>query len=129
MRNITREMLKIYIPYSNMDWLNYRIVRNELTYHHIKKREDGGKMKINNGAILMPSGHQFLHLIEYKDIDTYIAINKMFTIINNQNYEPTLEQRQILEYLLSQFEIEHIYDKNSKGKPLIKEEYKKRVII
>ena len=129
MRNITREMLKIYIPYSNMDWLNYRIVRNELTYHHIKKREDGGKMKINNGAILMPLGHQFLHLIEYKDINTYIAINKMFTIINNQNYEPTLEQRQILEYLLSQFEIEHYNDKNSKGKPLIKEEYKKRVIL
>lgn len=129
MRNITREMLKIYIPYSNLDWLNYRIVKNNLTYHHIKKRENGGKMKISNGAILMPSGHQFLHLIEYKDIDTYVAINKMFKIINTQQCEPSMEQRQILEYLLSQFEIKHINDKNSKGKLLIKEEYKKRVIL
>lgn len=126
MRNITREMLKIYIPYSNMDWLNYRIVRNNLTYHHILKREHGGKREISNGAILMPIAHQYLHIIECKDIETYIAINKLFGIINDQRQEPTQEQREILEYLLTQFETEHSTDTNSKGKLLIREEYKKR---
>ena len=127
MKKITREMLKIYKPISGMDWLNYKIVNKEdMTFHHIKKRCDGGKMKINNGALLLPSSHRFLHLIEFKDIDTYIAINKIFKFVNQQNEEPNLEQRQILDYLLSQFEQDHRWDKGSKGKLLIKREYYQR---
>ena len=40
MKQITREMLKIYQPLSNMDWMNYRLVRKDLTAHHILKKED-----------------------------------------------------------------------------------------
>ena len=60
-----------------MDWMNYRLVRKDLTFHHILKREDGGKPIIPNGALLMPVAHQYLHLIEYKDIETYNAIYKL----------------------------------------------------
>lgn len=123
MKQITKEMLKIYKPISNLDWLNYKLVKNDLTFHHIVKREFGGKEEITNGALLMNAGHQYLHIIEYKDINTYNAINKMFRYINNQKYEPTMEQREIIEYLLLEFENQHIEDKNAKGKKLIKREY------
>lgn len=120
-------MLKIYKPKSGMDWLNYKIVRkNDMTYHHIIKRENGGKETFDNGALLLTVPHQYLHIIEYKDIETYIAINKMFELINKQKTEPTMEQRQILEYLLKRFEYDHRDDKNSKGNSLIKYEYIKR---
>ena len=121
-------MLHIYKPLSNMDWMNYRLVRKDLTFHHIVKREDGGKPIITNGALLMPVAHQYLHLIEYKDIETYNAINKIFRYVNDQEYEPTREQREIIEYLLREFEKVHKNDKNSKGKSLIQYKYKKRCL-
>ena len=130
MKQITREMLHIYKPLSNMDWMNYRLVRKDLTFHHIVKRENGGKQEINNGCLLMPVAlaHQYLHLIEYKDIETYNAINKIFRYVNEQEYEPTREQREIIEYLLREFEKVHKNDKNAKGKNLIQYKYKKRYL-
>lgn len=127
MKAITREMLKIYVPISNLDWMNYRIVRKQdLTYHHIHKKCDGGKETIWNGALLIPLSHNYLHLIENKELKTYIAINEIFRYINNQRKEPTTEQREIIEYLLREFEDKHRLDKTSKNKLLIKEDYLKR---
>lgn len=128
MKNIKVEMLKIYKPYSNLDWLNYKLVRKDVTLHHIIKREDGGRKDLDNLSLIMPCGHRYLHLIEYKDIETYIAINKILKIINSQLSEPTREQREIIEYLLQDFEHKHKWDKNSKGKLLIKREYKNRAL-
>lgn len=128
MKKVTKEMLKIYKPISGMDWMNYKLVRKEVTAHHILKREDGGKLEKNNIALLMPVAHQYLHLIEFKDIETYNAINKIFKYINQQEYEPTMEQREIIEYLLREFEKVHKWDKNSKGKALIQYKYKQRTL-
>lgn len=122
-KQITREMLRIYVPYSGKDWMNYRIVREDMTAHHIIKRENGGLLRIDNIALLMNVSHSYLHLIEYKDIETYKAINKIFKYVNKQGYEPTEEQREIVEYFLQGFEREHKYDKNAKGKRLIKDKY------
>lgn len=126
MKPITKEMLTIYKPLSNLDWMNYKLVESKLTNHHIIKREDGGTLKIHNIALLMPIAHSYLHVIEYKDIKTYDAINKIFRYINNQRQEPTQEQRELIEYLLLEFEQEHIEDKNSKGKQLIRKPYLER---
>lgn len=126
MNRIRIEMLKIYKPISGLDWLNYKLIKDKVTFHHIKKRECLGKRTIENGALLMPVAHQYLHLIESKDIDTYIGINKIFEYINQQKYEPTKEQREILEYMLKQFEYQHRFDKGSKGKILIKHKYLER---
>ena len=128
MKSITREMLKIYKPYSNLDWMNYKLVKKDLTFHHIIKAENQGKRVVSNGALLMPvaSAHQYLHLIEYKDIEIYHAINKIFEYINMQSHEPTIEQRQMMEYLLIKFENEHRWDKGSKGQLIIKPKYKNR---
>ena len=127
MKEITIEMLKIYKPFSNLDWLNYAIKRKKsLTFHHIVKAQHNGKEEISNGALLIPLSHSYLHLIECKDIKTYIALNQMFKIVNAQKHEPTFEQRQIIEYLLRNFEDKHQYDKNSKGKRIIRPEYLNR---
>lgn len=126
MNKITKEMLHIYKPISDLDWMNYKLVRNQLTFHHIEKKENGGKKDISNGALLMPTPHQYLHLIECKDIKTYIALNKIFKVINSQLSEPNQEQREIIEYLLQDFEYNHRNDKNSKGKTLIQKKYKER---
>ena len=128
METVTKKMLKIYVPYSNLDWLNYKLIKKDLTFHHLLKRENGGREIIENGALLMPVAHQYLHIIEYKDIETYTAINKLFMYINKQKEEPTLEQRLILEYLLVEFEKVHKEDKTSKGKLLIKHKYLERAL-
>lgn len=122
-------MLKIYDvrPY---DFMGYKMTKqNPYTYHHIIKKCDGGKETIDNGAILTEIAHEYLHIIEYKDNNTYIALSKILQIINNQQKAPTLEQYEIINALLELFEKEHSLDLNSKGKTLIREKYKKRNII
>lgn len=126
MKKITSDMLKIYKPYSEMDWMNYKLIRNDMTAHHIIKKCNGGKLEMNNIAPLRSVSHSYLHLIEFKDIETYNAINKIFKFVNQQGYEPTLEQREIIEYLLREFESEHRFDRGSKGKLLIKQKYLER---
>lgn len=126
MDRIKIEMLKIYKPISGLDWLNYKLVKDKVTFHHIIKRDNGGKRTIENGALLMPVAHQYLHLIENKDIDTYIGINKMFEYINLQRHEPTQEQREILEYMLMKFEYQYKDYITSKNKPIIKKKYLER---
>ena len=93
------------------------------SFHHIIKREHGGKETIENGAVLNKTAHEYLHIIEYKDIGTYIAINKILEIINDQKDRPTKEQYQIISKLLGMFEEEHKHDKTSKNKTLIKHKY------
>ena len=126
MDKVTQEMLEIYKPLSHLDWLNYKLVKRDITFHHIIKKELCGKRTIENGALLMPISHQYLHLIECKDNDTYVALNKLFKCINEQRYEPTREQREIVEYLLQEFERVHRWDKNSKGKLLLQRKYLER---
>lgn len=126
LKQITKEMLRIYKPTSGLDWMNYKLVRKEMTFHHIIKKVDGGYECIENGALLMPIPHQYLHVIEGKHWKTYKHLNDMFRIINDQRHEPTKEQREIIEEILSEFEWKHIKDRTSKGKILIKSEYLKR---
>lgn len=124
------QMLEIYKPVSGLDWMNYKLVRKDITFHHIIKRSSGGRRDIDNGALLMEnSAHPYLHIIEYKDIETYNALNKIFKFINQQKHEPTTEQREIIEYLLREFEYKHRWDKSSKGKLLIKQKYLERDFI
>ena len=48
MDNIKKQMLQIYKPLSNLDWMNYKIIKKDITFHHIEKRSDGGKRTIEN---------------------------------------------------------------------------------
>lgn len=114
-------MIKLY----NLDklcFMGYTLDKHA-TYHHIVKREDGGKETIENGAVLNPYAHEYLTILQYKDLATYEAINKILKIINNQRSAPTIEQYKIISQLLSMFEEEHKNDRTSKGKLLIKDKY------
>lgn len=124
--NIKQEMLVIYQPASHLDWMNYKLVKKDVTYHHIQKDCDGGKKTIENGALLMPIAHQYLHLIENMEIETYVRLNEIFKKVNEQRHEPTREQRALVEYILQVFENVHRWDKGNKGKILIQHKYLKR---
>lgn len=117
-------MLKIYR--SDLDWMNYRLIKKDITAHHIIKREKGGKLEWSNIALLMPVAHQYLHLIEYKDFETYVALNKVFKSINEQKEAPTKFQREMVEYLLKEFEKVHKWDKGSKNKLILQRKYLER---
>lgn len=121
MKPITKLMIHEY-NLKNTCFMGYKLDKNA-SFHHIIKREHKGKEEISNGAVLNRDAHQYLHIIEYKDIDMYITINNILKIINNQHDKPTVEQLQIISKLLSTFEEEHKYDKTSKGKRLIRKEY------
>ena len=124
MKPITKHMIQIY----NLDkfcFMGYALDRHA-SFHHIIKREHGGKEVIENGAVLNREAHEYLHIIEYKDVDTYITINNILKIINEQRDRPTSEQYQIISKLLSMFEEDHRYDTTSTGKRLIKNKYLER---
>ena len=87
--NIKQEMLVIYQPASHLYWMNYNLVKKDVTYHHIQKDCDGGKKTIENGALLMPIAHQYLHLIENMEIEAYVRLNEIFKKVNEQRHEPT----------------------------------------
>lgn len=129
MNSIIKEMLKIY-PIKPLDFMGYKVTKeNPYTYHHIIKRCDGGTKTIENGAILTLNAHEYLNIIELTDIKTYMVLNQMFQIINQQKQKPTLEQYQAINIILKLYEEKHINDRNSKGKILIKSKHLKREIL
>lgn len=124
MKQITRDMVKIYRT-RKIDWMGYKLnTINDLSYHHIWKKEDGGPFTYDNGALLRAdTAHEYLHIIETKDLDMYIYINKVLKMINSQQCQPTKEQLLSIREVLLQFEREHCSDTNSKGKSLIRTRY------
>ena len=124
MKTVTRELIRIYNQ-RKIDWMGYDI-RNihDLTYHHIQKKEHGGPFTLDNGALLRgDTSHEYLHIIETRDLDMYVYINNILKAINDQRFKPTREQLLQIRDVLTQFEREHDRDENSQGKLLIKKRY------
>ena len=126
MKNITKIMIDQY-NVQKIDWMGYKLNKdNPYTYHHLIKRENGGKETIENGAILTRIAHEYLHKIECKDIELYNYINNVLKQINEQGFGPLKRQLLAIDFILRQFEKEHFGDSTKKGKVLIKNEYLKR---
>ena len=127
MKNITKLMIEQY-NVKKIDWMGYKLNKdNPYTYHHILKKENGGKERIENGAILTRIAHEYLHKIECKDIELYNYINNVLKQINEQGFEPLKRQLLAIDFILRQFEKEHFGDSTKKGKVLIKNEYFRRL--
>ncbi len=126
MNRLTIDMLKIYKPLSGLDWMNYKLVKEDMTFHHIVKRENGGRNEIDNGALLMYNAHRYLHIIECIDNATYNSLNNIFKLVNKQGYEPSFEERLVIETILYNFERRYQNLENSKGKRLIRAEFMNR---
>lgn len=124
MKELTRQMARAYRTRRN-DWMGYDINSiTQLSYHHIQKKEDGGPFSWDNGALLRRgTSHEYLHIIEYKDLEIYDYINGILKQINTQGYQPTKEELIAIRDVLLSFEREHCSDRNSKGKILIKSKY------
>ena len=69
------------------------------------------------------TSHEYLHIIEYKDLDMYLYINNILKQINDQQARPTKQQLLAIRDVLLQFEREHDTETNSKGRLLIKQRY------
>ena len=126
MKSVKEEMIEIFKP-NKYDWMNY-LIEDDLTYHHIKKAEDGGEKTIDNGALLTSRAHAYLHKIEGIDYEIYLKLNKIFKEINNKKREPTKIQRKKIQLLLMKFEICNA-DKLIKRKEHIISRIRKKVAI
>ena len=130
MKQIVRDMIKLYkIKELNMDFMSFSLEKGDIyTYHHnIIARRNGGPETIRNGAILCgKSSHSYLHLIEAKDYDMFLAITSEMI---DQNIKGYLDRENLLRIrdILEQFEREHSSDRGKKGNLLIKEQYLRRV--
>lgn len=131
MKQIVKDMIKIYkINELGFDFCGYSLQKGDIyTYHHnIIARRNGGSETINNGAILCgKSSHPYLHIIESKDIDRFNAITSELIDENVKGY---LDQENLLaiDDILNSFEREYSGTYTKKGKPLIKEEYTRRLV-
>ena len=125
-----RKILNLMIDYYNLkgiDFMGYKVNRNNpYTYHHIIKRCLGGNESFENGAILTKISHQYLHIIESRDLIIYEYINNIFKQITQQGYGPTKNQLLAIDYVLKIFEEQHMQDKSAKGKILIRHDFLKR---
>ena len=136
MREITKEMIEYYkIMKLGYDFMGYpALKKNNLSFHHlIVPKRNCKAMNLGegylwwNGAILNQStSHDYLHLIESKDYDMFLAITSEMI---DENIKGRLDRENLLKIrdVLEQFEKEHCSDRSKKGNLLIKDSYLKRV--
>lgn len=137
MREITKLMIKKYdLKKLGYDFLGYPFKKtSELSFHHLivahrycKERGLGEGYLWWNGAILKQStSHEYLHIIESKDLDRFNAITSELIDENIKGY---LDQENLLAIndILNGFEREYSGTRTKKGYPLIKEEYTRRLV-
>ena len=135
MKEITKLMIKKYeLMKLGYDFMGYDIInKNNLSFHHlIIPHRDCKAMGLGegylewNGAILnQNTSHNYLHLIEAKDYDMFLAITNELIDENVKGHLDIDNLRRIHD-ILECFEREHSNDRSKKGKVLIKQEYMRR---
>ncbi len=105
-KEIRKELIETFKPLY-YDWMNYKVLNEDITYHHIVKEENGGPYSLDNGALLTHRAHDYLHYIEKIDYDTYNEINMALKEINESKCEPSYNMRLKIELLLFLFELKN----------------------
>ena len=137
MKEITEKMIKDFrIMKLRFDFMGYKVDRKQsLSFHHLivphRESKDygiGEGYLYWNGAILRQNtSHDYLHIIEAKDYDLFLAITSEMIDQNIKGYLDKQNLIYIRDCLLT-FEREHCSDRTKKGKLLIKDEFiKERV--
>lgn len=131
MREVTKLMIKEYaLMKLKYDFMGYQFQRsNQLSYHHlIIPRRLNGPATMENGAILrQDTAHDYLHVVERIDPDMYFALQSEMIDENIKGYIDW-ENLKAIDDILRQFEKEYCSLRTKKGKPIIKEEYTKRLM-
>lgn len=136
-----REITKLMINQFRIMKLGYVFMgftvdkKSSLSYHHLimprrlcSQNGLGEGYLWWNGAILrQDTSHNYLHLIEAKDYEIFLAITSEMIDQNIKGYLDIDNLRRIND-LLKIFEKEHCYDRGKKGKLLIKDSYYRRMI-
>ena len=135
MREITREMIKEYrLMKLGYDFMGYEIKnKQDLSFHHliVPRRNckalglGEGYLKWNGSILNQNTSHDYLHLIEAKDYDMFLAITSELIDENVKGHLDIDNLRRIHD-ILECFERDHINDKSKKGNILIKQEYMRR---
>lgn len=112
------------------DMMGYPEQQKDLiTFHHLivphrhcKEQGLGEGYLRWNGAILYTTPHEYLHLIEAKDYEIFLAITSEMI---DENVKCFIDQQNLryIDDCLTYFEREYCSDRTKKGKPLIKEQY------
>lgn len=111
-------------------FMGYKVSKdNPYTFHHLKKKEHGGKQEIKNGAILTKIAHQYLHILENRDKELYDLLNNVLWQINEQGFAPLERQLLAIDYILKIFEEKYSNERSSSGKILIKREYREGRVV
>lgn len=128
MKEITITMINLF-KIEEVDFMGYSINKSTLSYHHlIVPRRLGGPETIDNGAILNRlTSHPYLHIIENRDPEIFFLVTSEM-VDENIKRKIDLENLRKINDLLNTFESEFCSSLTRKGKPLIKEEYTKRLI-
>ena len=131
MKQITKNMIQEFkIKKLGYDFMGYSEQHGDLiTFHHLivphrhcKKQGLGEGYVRWNGAILYKTPHEYLHLVEAKDYEIFLAITSEMIDENVKGYL----DKQNLKYIddcLTYFERNHCSDRGKKGKLLIKDTY------
>lgn len=137
MREITKEMIIAYeLKKLGYDFMGYEFNSlQQLSFHHLvvahrycKQLGYGDGYFWWNGAILRQNtSHEYFHIIEAKDYDRFLAIT---CELIDENIKGYLDQENLLaiDDILNGFEREYSGTRTKKGKPLIKEEFTRRLV-
>lgn len=132
LRKVTSQMITDFqLEKTGCDFMGYTFINiNSLSFHHLKvshkdclKNGIGHGYTYNNGAILtMRTSHQYLHIIQQFDPDTFDFITKEMITENERRKLEIASLRRIRDALLY-FEKEHCATQNSRGKYIIRRRY------
>lgn len=134
MRKVTYDMIKHFEIREKCDFMGYDTPQDILTFHHlivphrlcrIKHIPNDGYIW-ENGAILYRKPHDYIHVLERYDLDRFNAVTSEMV---DMNILGRLDKENLLRIhdILSSFEREYS-GKTKHGKPIIKEEYTKRLV-
>lgn len=132
MREVTKIMIKQFnIMKLGYDFMGYKVDRKaSLSFHHLIiprriSRESGigeGYLFWNGSILNQNTSHEYLHLIEAKDMDIFLAITSEM-IEQNIKGKLDIDNIRYIHDCLKTFEKEHYLDMTKKNKKLIKKEY------
>ncbi len=131
MKEVTGLMIDMFkIKEIGYDFMGYRFSNSKtLSFHHlIVPKKYGGKIEVDNGAILVrSSSHDYLHLIEKMDRKSFKYITKEM-IEENKKRAIDIENLKRIDEILSEFEYKHSDDVFKNGHFVIRDVYTRRLL-
>lgn len=132
MKTITRDMMKDYnIHKLGYDFMGYTFDRREdLSFHHlvVPKRDckaaglGEGYLRWNGAILNQNTSHDYLHIIERMDRDTFLRITAEM-IEENLKGKLDIDNLKRIRELLLYFEDRYEKETNSKGQLILKRKF------